>query len=275
MAGHCVNNRGQPLREPAYVNIEPPCDSLASWLETPLGQYLLQTEQACIDQEVGDVFGFHAIQLGLPQVDFLRANRIPYRYRVDPGTGAEVAATFEALPLLNQSVDLVVMPHVLEFSSNPHEVLREVTRVLMPDGHLIITGFNPWSLWGLRQLMRPRHAAYPWCGDFITLPRLKDWMKLMAIELAAGRMRCYLPPVRKPEWLERFGFLDAAGDRWWPIAGGVYVLHGIKRVHGMRLIMPSWRRSAIKGKALAVVPRQAGQASAADHKRTGGPRGES
>lgn len=242
------------------MNPDTPCDNLASWLDSPLGQYLLQAEQACIDQEVADVFGFHSVQLGLPHIDFLRANRIPYRFRIDPEAGGEPRARFEALPLLNQSVDLVVMPHVLEFSSNPHEVLREVTRVLMPDGHVIITGFNPWSLWGLRQLLRPRQAAYPWCGDFIALPRLKDWMKLMGIELAAGRMRCYLPPARKPEWLERFGFLDAAGDRWWPFAGGIYVLHGIKRVYGMRLIMPRWRRSAIKSKALAVVPRQAGRA---------------
>jgi hypothetical protein len=83
----------------------------------------------------------------------------------------------------------------------------------------------------------------------------------LGVELAAGRMRCYLPPVRREEWLQRFGFLDAAGDRWWPFMGGVYVLHGIKRVHGMRLIMPKWKRSGLKSKALAAVPRRVGGAS--------------
>ncbi|MSQ58297.1 MAG: class I SAM-dependent methyltransferase [Betaproteobacteria bacterium] len=236
-------------------------NNLSQWLSTPLGQYLLKSEQACIDHEVADVFGFHSLQLGLPAVDFLRSNRIPYRHHLDPAGGAEINASFEALPLLSQSVDLVVMPHVLEFSSNPHEVLREVTRVLMPDGHLVITGFNPWSLWGLRQMLESNMARYPWCGDFINLPRLKDWTKLLGVELAAGRMRCYLPPVRREEWLQRFGFLDAAGDRWWPFMGGVYVLHGIKRVHGMRLIMPKWKRSVLKSKALAAVPRRVGGAS--------------
>ena len=89
-------------------------------------------------------------------------------------------------------------------------------------------------------------------------------MKLLGIELSAGRMRCYLPPTRREEWLQRFGFLDAAGDRWWPFAGGIYVLHGIKRVHGIRLITPKWRRSGVKSKALAVVPRRAREASMTD-----------
>lgn len=256
------------------MDFDSPCDNLSNWLQTPLGSYLLQNELACIDQEVSDVFGFHAVQLGLPEVEFLRGNRIPYRYRLNPGPGGEMRSNFEALPLLNQSVDLVVMPHVLEFSADPHAVLREVTRVLMPDGHVVITGFNPWSLWGLRQLFRPKRSPYPWCGDFIALPRLKDWMKLMGLELAAGRMRCYLPPARRPEWLERYEFLEAAGDRWWPFAGGVYVLHGIKRVHGMRLITPKWRRSGIKSKALAVVPRQAGGTAMIERKGAAESEGE-
>ncbi len=241
--------------------IESLADGLAQWLSTPLGQYLLKSEQACIDHEVSDVFGFHCVQLGLAPVDFLRSNRIAYRYRLDPASEAEINGSFEALPLLSQSVDLVVMPHVLEFSSNPHEVLREVTRVLMPDGHVVITGFNPWSLWGVRQMFESKHSRFPWCGEFINLPRLKDWMKLLGIELAAGRMRCYLPPMRREEWLQRFGFLDSAGDRWWPFVGGIYVLHGIKRVHGMRLITPKWRRSTLKSKALSAVPRRVGGAS--------------
>jgi len=233
-------------------------DSLSQWFTSPLGAYLLDAERRHIDQEVADVFGFHGIQLGLPDIDFLRANRIPYRFRVAPGEGGELRGAAENLPVLSQSVDLVLMPHVLEFSPDPHAVLREVSRVLMPDGHVIITGFNPWSLWGLRQVFRPRNAPFPWCGDFITLPRVKDWCKLLGIELTAGRMRCYLPPAATPEWLDRLRFLDAAGDRWWPFAGGVYILHGIKRVHGMRLITPKWRGAGVKRKALAVVPRQAG-----------------
>ena len=55
------------------------------------------------------------------------------------------------LPFEAQSVDLIVMPHTLEFTSDPHRLLREAERVLMPEGQLIILGFNSLSLWGARQ----------------------------------------------------------------------------------------------------------------------------
>jgi len=150
-------------------------------------------------------------------------------------------------------VDLVVLPHVLEFSSNPHQVLREVSRILMPEGHLVVSGFNPWSLWGARRI-GASNGAYPWCGQFINLPRLKDWMALLGFEVSGGRMGCYAPPVSSEKWRQRFTFMEQAGDRWWPFAGGVYFLHAIKRVHGMRVITPKWRVRAEKRKALAPMP---------------------
>jgi hypothetical protein len=126
----------------------------------------------------------------------------------------------------------------------------------MPEGHVIVAGFNPWSLWGTRRYFGAERDEFPWRGQFIGLPRLKDWMALLGIEIAAGRMCCYVPPVHTDKWLRRFGFLEAAGDRWWPFGGGVYFLHGIKRVPGMRLITPHWKRSGAKSKSLAPVPQR-------------------
>jgi SAM-dependent methyltransferase len=227
---------------------------LSDWFSTPLGRYLLDAELGYFDHELADVFGFNAIQLGLPEHDFLRANRMPLRYVAGPHGRVGLRADLTALPVQTASADLVVMPHTLEFSSNPHQVLREVSRILMPEGHVVIAGFNPWSLWGLRR-MRSRHRqAAPWAGAFINLPRLKDWMALLGFELSGGRMRCYTPPFNSEKWLRRFGFMEAAGDRWWPIAGGVYFLHGIKRVQGMRIITPKWKDAQSKKKALAPVP---------------------
>jgi hypothetical protein len=96
--------------------------------------------------------------------------------------------------------------------------------------------------------------AFPWRGQFINLPRLKDWMALLGIELAAGRMCCYIPPVVNESWISRFSFLETAGDRWWPFAGGVYFLHGVKRVQGMRVITPQWKNSVSESKSLAAIP---------------------
>src|SRR4051812_23041333 len=142
------------------------------WLETPLGRYLVAREEAYFDAVVADVFGYNAFQLGMPEIDFLRASRIPLRCRVGLGGSADLNADFRDLPVASNSADLVILPHALEFSDNPHQILREVARVLMPEGHVIIACFNPWSVWGLRRLFG-RKRGYPWTGRFINLPRLK------------------------------------------------------------------------------------------------------
>ena len=230
--------------------------SLSEWLETPLGDYLLVRERNFFDAEVVDTFGFRALQLGLPGHDFLRANRMPYKSVLGPEGPVGIRGDICELPVASSSIDLVVLPHTLEFSANPHQVLREVQRILMPEGHIVLSGFNPWSLWGATRWLRRDVTDFPWCGQFISLARIKDWMALLNFELAAGRMAAYAPPCRKEQWIHRFGFMERAGDRWWPFAGGVYFLHGIKRVQGAKLITPKWRMASAKRKVLAAVPRR-------------------
>jgi SAM-dependent methyltransferase len=225
-----------------------------AWYETDLGAYLVRRERAFFDAEVADLFGFHAIQLGLPECHFLEANRMPCRVIAGLDGDVGVALDFCELPFATGSVDLVVLPHTLESSANPHQVLREVQRVLMPEGHVVISGFNPWSLWGAARLWRRGHGEFPWDNQFIGLSRLKDWLALLGFESQAGRMAAYAPPCRNQKWLHRWRFMEFAGDRWWPFAGGLYFLHGIKRVKGTRLITPRWRMAATRKKALAAVP---------------------
>ena len=238
----------------------PAAATLSDWFQTPLGQYLLQREFAFFDAEVVDAFGFHALQLGVPDLDFLRMNRMSHRATLALDSGAAVRADFCELPIATASVDLVVLPHTLEFSQNPHQVLREVQRVLVPEGQMVISGFNPWSLWGATRWMRRRKGLAPWDGQFISVPRIKDWLALLGFELSASRMGAYVPPCRGETWLHRLRFMEYAGDRWWPIAGGVYFLRAIKRIPGAKLITPRWRMSAARKKALAAVPQNVAHA---------------
>jgi len=150
---------------------------------------------------------------------------------------------YEELPFATHSIDLVVMPHILEFTEDPHQVLREVERVLVPEGHVVITGFNPVSLWGIRQYLT-RLGASPYLpreGRFLTLPRIKDWLKLLSFDVERGRFGCYVPSVRQERWLARWQFMEKAGDRWWPFLGAIYMLTAVKRVRGMRLIGAVWK----------------------------------
>ena len=237
---------------------------LTQWLRTPAGRYLLAWEQAHLDEAVADVFGFHALQLGLPELDALRANRMPHRWVVSESwpppaevrteRGADVPppaaialhCDFDALPFETASLDLVVLPHALELARDPHLALREVERVLRPEGRVVVTGFNPGSLWGLRQRLgrlrrgfaRGPHAGLflPGTGEFMRYRRLRDWLRLLSFEVEAGRFGCYRPPLASPKWLSRFEWMERAGERWWPVFGAVYFVVAVKRVRGMRLV---------------------------------------
>jgi SAM-dependent methyltransferase len=236
------------------MSIVPQSHSAAEWFATPLGRYVIERELEHVDNAVADVFGYNALQLGLPQHDFLRASRIPFKCCIATEGKVDLRAEFFDLPIASNSVDLLLLPHALEFGAHPHQILREVQRVLMPEGRAVITCFNPWSLWGARRWFGSRRSAYPWCGRFIGLPRLKDWLALLELEIESGRMGCYVPPCTQSKWLHRFRFMDSAGDRWWPIAGGVYFLRVIKRLRGMRVILPMWREQLARRRNLAVVP---------------------
>lgn len=223
------------------------------WFETTLGQYVLEREQAYFDNTISDIFGYNALQIGLPQYPLLRASRIPLRITVGTHPPANLLADFNHLPIASQSTDLVLLPHVLEFSATPHQILREVERVLIPEGHVLITGFNPLSFWGACHLLRHGRTDYPWCGKFIGLARIKDWLALLGFEVMAGKLTCYAPPLQSAQWLARLQFIEAAGDRWWPLGGGVFCLLAKKRVHSMRLILPSWSERLAAQRGIAPV----------------------
>ena len=233
---------------------------LAEWLETPPGRYVRSWEQNQVDAMVGNVFGYHAIQVGLPHWDLLQANRIPYKgrthieFQLAAESGAALVVEPESLPFESGSIDLLVLPHVLECSNDPHQVLREAERVLVPEGRVVISGFNPWSLWGVSDRMPGIDPLLPVPAHLqVSLPRLKDWFKLLSFDLDRGRFGCYRPACNDQVWLDRWAFLDKAGDRWWPVCGAVYAVSAVKRVAGMRLVGPNWKTARKKVQRHAVV----------------------
>ncbi len=227
--------------------------SLSEWFATEQGGYVLRRERDYFDRTVADIFGYNALQLGLPEHDFLSNSRMPLRFTAGNQPGNAVRLICAELPFASVSLDLVVMPHLLEFAEHPHQILREAERVLLPEGSLILSGFNPFSLWGMHRALG-RKQGVPWNGHFITLPRLKDWLALLGFEVVGGRFAAYAPPFRQQKWLERASFMERAGDRWWAVSGGVYFLHAVKRVPGMRLIKPRWNEGLVR-KLLPAAPK--------------------
>ncbi len=220
---------------------------------------------------VADVFGFHALQLGLPQLDALDANRMPHRWLATETVHEKAAlvTSFAALPFPANSLDLVVLPHSLELTADPHATLREVERVLVPDGRVVIFGLNPMSLWGFRQHRAHLYRRFGWnhmflpeAGEFIGYLRMRDWLRLLGLEIESGQFGCYRPAMASSKWLARFAWMDQAGQRWWPILGAVYCLTAVKRVHGMTLLNPVWKTSKKLAGAPVSVAGHAGSSSA-------------
>lgn len=251
---------------------EMPSGAPDGW-HTPAGQLVAAWEQTQFDEVLADVFGFHAVQLGLPRWPTLRANRMPHHLvvslagevlpdrspamqtdpvRIPAGLTVE---HFQSLPFADGSLDLIVAPHALERDADPRQTLREIERVLRPEGRLVLTGFNPVSLWGAQQLMDRTPAGrvrLPW----ISPPRLKDWYALLGLELQQTRHGVYRPRLSDARWLDRTRFLERAGDRWWPICGAVYLTIAVKRVQAMRMVGQDFRRSRLRAQTAAVGARR-------------------
>ncbi|MCC2676203.1 MAG: hypothetical protein K0R58_3150 [Ramlibacter sp.] len=237
---------------------------MQQWFETPPGRYLLAWERAEFDRAVGDIFGYHALQLGLPELDTLASNRMPHKWlalRESEALASEVrpdiVTDYAALPFEENSLDLVVLPHSLELNVDPHTTLREVERVLVPEGKVVICCLNPASLWGLRQ--RRAHVYQrlgfgelylPDAGEFIGYWRLRDWLRLLGFEVETSSFGCWRPAMASEKWLERYAWMDGLGERWWPIFGAVYFIVAVKRVRGIKLIGAKWK----KAKRLASAP---------------------
>jgi SAM-dependent methyltransferase len=224
-----------------------------AWFTSNAGQYLQVKEQALYDQAVFDLFGFNALQMGCAQMDLLRNSRIPNRFVASEFATStaqnHLSCSDDFLPFSEMSLDLLLLPHRLEFSERPHQTLREAARVMMPEGHLLISGFNQLSLWGAVAGFKKafsNKAIYPWNGKFIGLARLKDWLALLGFEVLSVEMCCHVPPFEQSSWHQRFSFMDKVSGRRCAMLGGVYFIVAKKRIVGMTPIKPHWKLAPLK-----------------------------
>lgn len=241
--------------------------AVAQWFYTTPGRYARAWEHRKVNSMVTNTFGYHAIQLGLPHWDLLRANRIPHKVCTYGGLDSSeinrkglIVCAPDALPFASESVDLIVLPHILECASDPHQVLREADRVLVPEGKLVITGFNPYSLWGIRERvpgLEPLMPVRP--SHHLSQARVCDWLSLLSFDIDDAAQGCFAPYCTSRKWLRRWAFMDVAAQRGWPVGGGVYAVSAIKRVNSMTLVGMNWskKKQRVARGAVPVARREA------------------
>ena len=225
-------------------------DSYARWSAGVAGRALSAMEADVLRQWLPGIFGYRLVQIGnvaWPDEDPLLASAIGHKVLIhsrDAGQWSPVVADAERLPLAGESIDLIMLPHTLDVSPDPQTVLREAERALIPNGRLIIMGFNPWSLWGGRRLLSAlsRNRGFPWSANFIGYVRLSDWLSLLGLEIERTEVLMFRPPCQTEAMLSRSAFLERIGRRFWPMLAGVYMVQAIKRVPPLTLLRPRWQR---------------------------------
>jgi SAM-dependent methyltransferase len=226
-----------PFREPATA--------IAQWLATELGQALQQMEARVVELALDGVFGEECLQLGLwgePR-SFLKFARTQRCASIAPPDNREgvpgVFGELHQLPVASDSIDAIILPHTLEFSDRPHAILREVHRVLRSDGHLIVLGFKPGGLWGLRRLV-PGAGLPPAVDTLISDRRMTDWLELLDMRIQSRERYFFRWPLSgnrgsgSPVWERR-------GQRWWPELAACYMLKAQKRVLTLTPVRKPWR----------------------------------
>jgi len=208
--------------------------SFRRWYRSPLGGMLADVELEALAEQLPGLFGYHLMVVDPPwETCVLTDSRIPHhivqRIHQDPGGETGVVGHTDTWPVMTDTLDAIVLPHTLELSVNPHQVLREAERSLIPDGHLVIIGFNPWSLWGARRLLSWRSQEMPWKARFLGISRIKDWLSLLGFDIVHCRWLFRRPPVQNSRLLGRLQFLEPSRGSGRMLLAGAYLLVARKR----------------------------------------------
>lgn len=246
---------------------------LRQWYNRPPGIWLAEDEMRILDEVLPDLFGYNLLQMGVAyQDDCLASSKIPNQLVMDIDNSPfldhlrdslvkrkirYLRGIPEQLPIASDSLDVLLLSHNLEFTSDPHQVLREADRALIPEGHLVIMGFNPWGLWMWGAIVWGWRKKAPWCGRFLRCGRLRDWLQLLGFDIVEIRGYFYRPPFSNKRIMEKLSFIERIGHRFWPLFSGAYCIVAKKRVATLTPIRPRWRPR----RSRLVAPELAGNSS--------------
>ena len=235
----------------------PAREELLRWFETPLGTHVLNTEQAVLDQLLPGFFGYNLLQLSVQNRSLFSSSPIQTKLQLalDSDNVESLRNPFigrpTSLPFENDSIDVAVLHHLLDYADSPQDILKEIGRVTLPMGHVVIVGFNPWSLWGLWRSALQFKETSPWNGQFIGPGRLMDWLNLLDFKIDRAQYAIYRPPVSR--LIGRVNDYSQGVSRNLNLpVGGVYVIVARKHVGSVRSIRPVWKTSRSFGR-LSVV----------------------
>ncbi len=229
----------------------------AMWYQGLAGQQALLTLDAIISDYLSEIFGYYCLNLGIlgGRKEFLKDSRISAGFSIGCDTKSnDLIAIPEQLPIAADEVDLVIASHVLECSHNPHQVLREIDRVLVPEGHCILIGFNPYALTGgkrsLKLLRKKNKGSHQTIKNYPSsklkqyrtrsVSHVRDWFSLLGFEALEVNYLGFRPNIKNEKLFTGSAWLEKWGGKLWPILGSLYIIHAKKHVVAMRPHKKVW-----------------------------------
>ncbi len=219
---------------------------LRTWYQTPLGKALAEKETEELEAVLPSLFGYHLLQTSL-HIDssYLAKSMIRHKIIVDIDNknlsgSLNMHSDASNLAIASDSIDVAILHHTLDVDIAPHQVLREADRVLVPEGRVIILGFNPWSSWGVRHVVNLCYGRCPWKLRFLSPSRIKDWLVLLGFEIEEVKTFFYHPPISSPLLIKKTPTFEKMGSKLWPAFGGTYLLVARKQVSTLTQIRPRW-----------------------------------
>lgn len=215
------------------------------WFSTSAGKELLERQQEVLDEILGTLFGYHLLQVSASR-NLLspRKSKIRHQFSIGPLSGAGIAgiADEEQLPIETESVDVVLLHHTMEYSQHPHQLLKEISRVVVPSGHVVIISFNPISLMGLWSLIGRLIPQSVWNNHLLSITRLADWLVLMDFKVQSVQYGYYKPPISN-KFVNKVSGIGRLLCHFQIPCGGFYVLVAKKEVRSITPVRFKWRRA--------------------------------
>jgi len=190
---------------------------LAEWFDEGFGQKLYQQQKTCCEQGLNRLFGYRLAQLGVsPRHSLLRNLQPSHKFILSRALkGASCQCEFDALPLPSDTIDIVLLHHVLDFSSHPHRDLIEAARLVKAGGHIVIVGFDPLSLFGLYKWLAAVYSdKVVWRHNSLRQGRVIDWLQLLGFQVSyqslTGEKKAGTPLAKWKQSLSRDGLSRGA-----------------------------------------------------------------
>ncbi len=221
---------------------------LGSWLESSSGHALLQAEQRCLDDQLRTIFGYYACQMSVGfRTNLLKNSQVGHHFNVlpQPQTNSDLTQIINDpyfWSIEPGSIDLVVLHHVLEIAESPHRLLSEAAKTIIPDGKLIIIGFNPWSCSSLARWLVPERVSAFKGARFIHLGRLRDWLTLLGFNVEQVQYGAYTPPFDRIFKGITGEFIEQRCDHWKLPLGSFYSILATREVQGVTPIRKPWSK---------------------------------